>query len=1147
MNKLRSLLFLGIIVLAFTGVSVAQNSSVCNQPWFPNGVSHAQCPEGLEYPTLNAYNDSLFLDPNTTFEEKNFALVRDLDNQTGRLSGFRDQITFTDEDKTYEGYFYVHNSGRPDCNFPANSPQLARNNCQESTILRNVDLQLRDTFRRDRTADGRTILISDGIVDSQNNRRVHTFTADLTTANGDPRDLTDSFTIYTPIDKSIYLNATTFNQICTSFNQTTVNGRVQDQCITSSIKRHDESTLELVNSGIDLTSRYAGGEVTGDVFYASERYIREVKIFMKLTDAPDEQLVCEGITASPIRGNNATSTTQTYRVQFDPNERDFHDAIRVQGASNTTSFSNRSIVLGGRYTDVTLTGLTANSRVTISSAGSSSACSTVLTFPDIPNGQACRDLEIVQVSETENSITFDIDATPSRFESLAEVSTTQGTLEEISTNRYRVTGLDNSTTITAQVPSNFQGSENCNDTLEFTPEPPLVCESITLNTDTYDYKANPRPTFRVTDKQPAGFQADFRWTVVGENNQTIQTTTGDDLLSFRPNSPLTGRETVRVQVVGSDNSNCRAEATSERPPIEEVCEDLELNRRLNPQLKRTIPSNGQPAIFQIDGGSYEGDITFRAEGEPDRTVFITNGQRTRGEITVGIDETVIILNTGEDNVIRVFAQEQNQYTEDCFLTLRADENDEGDKLTEIEKTVDKPFATDGDILTYTIKYTISPVFGSSEFREALEGLDTAVLKDDIKNVFGLQDRLSNPLESRDSSLQVLDLFIDGRLSDSSGDLFNLQEGLTIENLTEKAGNTYTITYTARLDADIIEECQVITDSCGFEFLNTVVDNFNNFDSASVLATCPFVVSRSFGDVFLEEEFEGTIDIARCTNRRNTEGPVFTPKPRTPQELISSGTGALSAPTHRICRESIKENPNLDSRELEGYKNPLANFSSSVCEVSLFTSSSWTSEDIERNLRSNASRFNNVTNLNSTNTLSNLNSSALATYDAINPNSDTKVYRKTNGNLTINNDSPIILNDGLAKTIIIEGNDLIINQNISYQRSTSQAFPSQIAFIVIGGDVVIGPNVTEVVGAIAAVPDADGNGGFLRRSEQTNNLLTIQGSIFGDSGPLFAGTSNPGDLLADRGSVTVIYDSGIILNTPPGLQSIIQFNQYQTVR
>jgi hypothetical protein len=307
-----------------------------------------------------------------------------------------------------------------------------------------------------------------------------------------------------------------------------------------------------------------------------------------------------------------------------------------------------------------------------------------------------------------------------------------------------------------------------------------------------------------------------------------------------------------------------------------------------------------------------------------------------------------------------------------------------------------------------------------------------------------------------------------------------------------------------------------------------------------------VVSRSFGDVFLEEGFEGTSDIARCTNKRNTEGPVFTPKERTPQELISSGSGAFSAPTHRICRESISENPNLTGRELEGYNNPLENFSSSVCEVSLFTSSSWTSEDIERNLRSNASRFNNVSNLNGVNTLNSLNASNLTTYDSLNPNSDTKVYRKTNGDLTISADSEIFVNDGVAKTIIVEGHDLIINQNIKYQ-TTNQAFPSQIAFIVIGGDVVVSPEVTHMIGAIAAVPDADGNGGFIRRAQDTNKLLTIRGSIFGDSGPLFAGTSNPGNLLTDQGAVTVIYDSGIILNTPPGLQSIIQFNQYQTVR
>ena len=52
-------------------------------------------------------------------------------------------------------------------------------------------------------------------------------------------------------------------------------------------------------------------------------------------------------------------------------------------------------------------------------------------------------------------------------------------------------------------------------------------------------------------------------------------------------------------------------------------------------------------------------------------------------------------------------------------------------------------------------------------------------------------------------------------------------------------------------------------------------------------------------------------------------------------------------------------------------------------------------------------------------------------------------------------------------------------------------------------------------------------------------------MFGDLEPLFNQTTAVGDLVRDRGAVTVIYDGRIVLNTPPGLEDIVEFNQYQT--
>lgn len=1138
------LLGLALLILLPVGISVAQvqnSSNPCKEIWHtksPKGVTYDECKNGLHYPTFNAYRDSAFLGENQLTPEFEFAWIRDFEADTSvynsqNRKGFKESITLNQPDDLGETYFYLHNAGDPNCNTSGNN-----NSCGKSTIAKNVQLSI-SSFELE---NGK--YISKGIVSG--NRRVHTINATISSSNTTPSNLSDAITVYTNKDQYLELDIDNEITFCQPNSQRDIECNA-NRLVYNTLSNGDLN--DLFGNGLTINSSFRGSSTNG--FYASEGYRAFVQLYFFPTDAPDDDdgggggndPVCRDLIFERTSGS-ATSTTQEYEVRFTPNSTRFHDNLIIEAnRANVTSDFNDPF-FGRKRTDLTITNLTANSTVNLSVRGSGQDCTAQITFTDIPEGGACRDLEIIKISETEDSLTFEIDASPSSYEAVANVTASNGTLTSLGNGRYRLTNITDTTNIRASIPSNLEGSQNCNDELEFTPQQEnLVCESITLNTDTYNYKQNARPTFTVTDKQPTEFNANFIWTVVNQNNQIIQTQQGENLLDFRPNSPLTGNEIVRVQVENSDNPNCRAQADSELPPIEEVCEDLELIRILNPQLRRTIPNNGQPAIFQLDAGSYEGKITFKAEGQPELTTFLTNNERTTGEITVDSDETVIILNTGQRNTIRVYAQEQNQYTIDCFLTLVADSDDEGDKLTDLEKTVNKQFATDGDVLQYTIKYTISPIFGNSNFREALEGFDTAILKDNIELIYGIQDTLNNPLEATDTSLEVMEVFIPSSL-EATGDLFG-PEGLVIEDLTEKAGRTYTITYTARLEADIITECQTISNSCGFEFPNTASDNFGNSDTASVLATCPFVISRSFGDVFLEEEFEGTIDISRCTNKRSSEGPVFTPKPRDPQEIINSGTGILSAPSHRICQQSISDNPIL-GEGLEGYDNPLQNFSSGVCEVSLYTSSNWTSEDIERNLRSNASRYSNVRNLERVPVLNNLNQEALTIYDNKSPNSKTKIYRKDDGDLEITAESMISLNDGVAKTIIVEGHDLIINQNLSYGRNLS-VFPTQIAFIVIGGDIIVGSEVTELVGTMAAVPDANNEGGFIRRSSQTNKLLTIKGSIFGDSGPLFAGTSNPGDLQADKGAVTVIYDSNIILNTPPGLQSIVQFNQYQTIR
>ncbi|MFH1218268.1 MAG: hypothetical protein V1679_00305, partial [Candidatus Peregrinibacteria bacterium] len=51
-------------------------------------------------------------------------------------------------------------------------------------------------------------------------------------------------------------------------------------------------------------------------------------------------------------------------------------------------------------------------------------------------------------------------------------------------------------------------------------------------------------------------------------------------------------------------------------------------------------------------------------------------------------------------------------------------------------------------------------------------------------------------------------------------------------------------------------------------------------------------------------------------------------------------------------------------------------------------------------------------------------------------------------------------------------------------------------------------------------------------------LTIRGSLIGNVLDLFTNRIGIGDPTKDEGSVTIIYDERILLNTPPGISELI---------
>ncbi|MDA7494762.1 hypothetical protein N8455_00310 [Candidatus Gracilibacteria bacterium] len=98
----------------------------------------------------------------------------------------------------------------------------------------------------------------------------------------------------------------------------------------------------------------------------------------------------------------------------------------------------------------------------------------------------------------------------------------------------------------------------------------------------------------------------------------------------------------------------------------------------------------------------------------------------------------------------------------------------------------------------------------------------------------------------------------------------------------------------------------------------------------------------------------------------------------------------------------------------------------------------------------------------------------------------------NGSTTI--DQSFVGTTGESKTYIVKGN-LTINENITYSNN--------IAFIVKGGNLIIGDSVTEIKGTYIVLPDTNGNGGNIRGVNVTLNQLLVRGSLYGDTTDLLS--------------------------------------------
>jgi hypothetical protein len=129
-------------------------------------------------------------------------------------------------------------------------------------------------------------------------------------------------------------------------------------------------------------------------------------------------------------------------------------------------------------------------------------------------------------------------------------------------------------------------------------------------------------------------------------------------------------------------------------------------------------------------------------------------------------------------------------------------------------------------------------------------------------------------------------------------------------------------------------------------------------------------------------------------------------------------------------------------------------------------------------------------------------------------------------------------DGV-KTLVIEGGDLIIECNNQYAPNDIY---SSWAFVVKGGDVVVSHAVTSMVGVYVAIPDGTTGGKFVsKEGGTTRNVLSVNGSLYGDAGDLFTARNyirgtNTYDMLTT--GVILSYSNRALSNPPPLLSQYL---------
>jgi hypothetical protein len=394
------------------------------------------------------------------------------------------------------------------------------------------------------------------------------------------------------------------------------------------------------------------------------------------------------------------------------------------------------------------------------------------------------------------------------------------------------------------------------------------------------------------------------------------------------------------------------------------------------------------------------------------------------------------------------------------------------------------------------------------------------------------------------------------------------EKITLSNL-QNAERVYFVIQTENNTVIDDDRCKELTtvEGCGEVFDNRIHfegsrrplgDDFDLQDSvydgnddAKVIVICPYIITRGGGDVFFRDVLDTGIDVNYCSEVKGGELVVVEQeeKPITPK----TGAGDEDAivyklPTHDICKLS-----NTEESEIEEYRNVLKNFSSSICEMEAEVSALWKEENINKSIIANIDKIARFGKISGNIVLNTQNDLSMKGFGNI----SSGVFVIDGGSLTIEDGvNPYRISKSgdipAYQTYIVLNGDINIKNNVVYDDSAvnpadPKSFPS-VAFIVVNGNINISNSVNEINGILMATSGENENSGQIKSFENQptyDTLLTVNGSLIGDVYDLFFNRRAIGDPLKDQGSITVRYDQRVLLNTPEGLNQLIDVRQLRT--